>query len=129
MCSKRSRTIGTNAVYIAIHEYGRRSMISPVINCKSRIVCNQANYVITGTSSAGNKRRKLTKGLWNITGKDADGNTIVFSDGTVDLGTDAVLTKGSGDEIGWISGNSPTMVVSTRLTLANGLLVTKTLLR
>ena len=31
----------------------------------------QANWVITGTKSAGNKRRALTRGCWNVTGKDA----------------------------------------------------------
>ena len=31
----------------------------------------QNNYVITGTKNAGEKRRKLTRGLWNVTGKDA----------------------------------------------------------
>jgi hypothetical protein len=49
----------------------------------------------------------------SITGKDSDGNAITFSENTVDLGDNAVLTKGSGEEIGWISGNSPTMVVLT----------------
>ena len=31
----------------------------------------QDNYVITGTKNAGDKKRKLTRGLWSVTGKDA----------------------------------------------------------
>ena len=48
-----------------------------------------------------------------LTGKDKDGDTISFTDDVIDLGTDAVLVRGSGDDLSWISGNGPTTVKLT----------------
>ena len=36
-------------------------------------------YVISGTANAGSKKRKLTKGLWKISGKDANNYTLSSS--------------------------------------------------
>ena len=47
-----------------------------------------------------------------LTGKDADGNDIVFDVANVILGTDAQLTSESGTRLTWISGTSSTFVRS-----------------
>ena len=48
-----------------------------------------------------------------LTGKDSEGNTITFTGDVVDLGTDAVLVRGGGEDLSWISGNGPTTVKLT----------------
>ena len=48
-----------------------------------------------------------------LTGKDTDGNEIIFEEGTVDLGEGAQLVKGSGNSIIWKSGDEATTVTLT----------------
>ncbi len=48
-----------------------------------------------------------------LTGKNSDGSTITFAEDAIELGQDAVLVRGSGDDLSWISGNGPTSVKLT----------------